>query len=100
MQIGQALAEAAGVRLAGSYVVFVTDAPPEVRPAELEARNERLRCEAETFFRSAKSGVGFEELPSRKPHVFEAAVDARPLRASTALHAMAVFPPRWRTAAV
>lgn len=78
-------------RKSGAYVVFVTNAPPELLPAELVANTYRLRWEAETFFRSAKSGVGLDELPSRKPHVVEALVYAALLRASSAMQALAAF---------
>lgn len=75
----------------GRYAVFVTNAPPEMLPAEHIAATYGLRWEIETFFKTAKSGSGLAELPSRKPHVVEALVYASLIRATTAMQALAVF---------
>ena len=75
----------------GRYELFVTNAPPEMLPAELIADTYRLRWEVETFFKTSKSGLGLDELPSRQPEIVAALVYASLLRASTAMQALARF---------
>ncbi|MCA9764543.1 MAG: IS4 family transposase [Gemmatimonadetes bacterium] len=75
----------------GHYEVFVTNAPPELLPAEAVARTYRLRWEVETFFRTAKTGSGLRELPSAKAHIVETLVYAALLRATTSMQALAKF---------
>lgn len=47
----------------------------------------RLRWEVETFYKTAKSGLGLNELAFTKPHVIEIFVRAALLRASVAMQA-------------
>lgn len=75
----------------GTYEVFVTNAPPDVLPAEAVQRTYRLRWEVETFFKTAKSGSGLPELPSTKQHIVETLVYASLLRATTSMQALAAF---------
>ena len=78
-------------RSTGKYEVFVTNAPPELLPAEHVAGTYRLRWEVETFFKSSKSGSGLDEQPSRQPAIVEALVYASLLRATTSMQALARF---------
>ncbi len=71
------------------YRVFVTNAPPEMLPAEAVEATYKLRWEVETFFRTTKSGSGLNELPSTKPHVVLALVFAALLRATASMQALA-----------
>ena len=75
----------------GRYEVFVTNAPPELLPAEAIARTYRLRWEVETFFRTAKTGSGLCELPSTKPHIVRTLLYAAMLRATSSMQALAKF---------
>lgn len=73
----------------GEYAVYVTNAPPQLLPADLARTTYRLRWEIETFFKTAKSGAGLAELPSRKKHVVKALVAASLIRATAAMQAKA-----------
>ncbi|RMH23760.1 MAG: IS4 family transposase [Planctomycetota bacterium] len=75
----------------GTYEVFVTNAPPSMLPAEVVASTYRLRWEAETFYKTAKTGSGLRELPSKKQHIVETLVYAALLRATTSMQALATF---------
>lgn len=72
----------------GRYEVFATNAPPEMLDAELVPRTYRLRWEVETFYKTAKSGCGLRELPSRQQHVVEAFIYASLLRATMCMQAL------------
>ena len=72
----------------GHYEVFATHASPEMLDAELVPRTYRLRWEVETFYKTAKSGCGLHELPSRQKHVVEAFVYASLLRATMCMQAL------------
>lgn len=78
-------------RKTGTYEVFVTNAPPEMLPAEYVADTYRLRWEVETFFKTSKSGSGLEELPSQQPEIVLALVYASLLRATASMQALARF---------
>ena len=73
----------------GTYMVYVTNAPPSLLPAEAIVRTYRLRWEVETFFKTSKSGSGLNELPSSKQHIVETFVFAALLRATTSMQALA-----------
>ncbi|MCB9682652.1 MAG: IS4 family transposase [Alphaproteobacteria bacterium] len=75
----------------GTYEVFVTNAPPELLPADAVAATYRLRWEVETFFKTSKSGSALDELPSQKPEIVLALVYASLLRATAAMQALARF---------
>ena len=76
---------------AGEYVLYATNAPPELLPAEEARPVYRLRWEVETFFKTAKSGCGMDEVPSRHRHRVEILVSAALLRATVAMTAKARF---------
>jgi len=57
----------------------------------LTGLNYRLRWEVETFFKTAKTGSGLPELPSRKQHIVETLLYASLLRATTSMQALARF---------
>jgi IS4 transposase len=73
------------------YLLFVTNAPPEMLPAEVVQATYKLRWEVETFFRTSKSGSGLTELPSTKSHIVLTLVFASLLRATTSMQALARF---------
>lgn len=73
----------------GGYRRFVTNAPPELLPAEAVAEVYRLRWEVETFFKTAKSGSGLSELSSTKEHIVETVIYAVLLRATASMRALA-----------
>jgi putative transposase len=75
----------------GRYEVFVTNAPPDLLPAEVVSRTYQLRWEVETFYKTAKSGCGLADLPSRKAHIVETLLYAALLRATTSMQALARF---------
>ena len=78
-------------RKTGRYDLFVTNAPPELLPAEAVASTYALRWEVETFFKTAKSGEGLVELPSRQAHIVRTLIYATLLRATAAMQALARF---------
>lgn len=70
-----------------AYALYVTNVPPErMSPADV-AEVYRLRWEVETFYKTGKSGLGLNELPSTKPHIVRTLVKAALIRASIAMQA-------------
>lgn len=69
------------------YHWYVTNIPPHVLPGEAMRDLYRLRWEVETFYKTAKSGLGLNELSSSKKHVVELLVRAALIRASLAMQA-------------
>jgi hypothetical protein len=67
------------------YVSFVTNVPTERLPAQSVRPLYRLRWEAETFYRLAKSGSGLHELPSSRPHTVRTLIKASLIRVSLAM---------------
>jgi putative transposase len=64
----------------GHYSCYVTNVPSERLPAEYIRNAYRLRWEGETYYKSAKSGSGMNELPSTKPHIVRTLVKAALIR--------------------
>ncbi len=81
-------------RRKGTYAVYVTNAPPELLPAEAVVRTYRLRWEVETFFKTTKTGSGLNELSSSKRHIVETQVYAALLRATMSMQALAIVTTR------
>jgi hypothetical protein len=77
-------------RRTGHYSCYATNADPEQLPAEYIHNCYRLRWEAETFYKSAKSGSGMNELPSAKAHIVRTLVKAALVRTTVAMQARAV----------
>ena len=73
----------------GKYRLYVTNAPVELLPAEVVSDAYRLRWEVETFYKTAKSGSGLNELSSAKQHIVETMVYAALLRATASMTALA-----------
>ena len=70
-----------------AYSLYVTNVPPErMSPAQV-AEVYRLRWEVETYYKTGKSGLGLDELPSRQPHIVRTLVKAALVRASLAMQA-------------
>ncbi len=69
--------------------MYVTNAPPELLPADIAWSTHRLRWEIETLFKTAKTGASLAELPSRKKHIVNALVAASLIRATAAMQAKA-----------
>lgn len=78
-------------RKTGAYEVFATNAPPDMLAAEHVVATYRLRWEVETFFKTSKSGVGLDELPSQQPEIVLALVYASLLRATASMQSLARF---------
>ena len=74
--------------------VYVTNVPSEWFPAEVLRDVYRLRWEVETFYKTAKSGLGLKGLTTTKRHIVEALIDSALLRASIAMQARKVAA-RW-----
>jgi len=74
----------------GHYSCYVTNTSKELLPAEYIRNAYRLRWEAETFYKSAKSGSAMNELPSSKPHIVRILVKAALVRTTVAMQARAV----------
>jgi hypothetical protein len=70
------------------YHLYVTNLPPERLPAEHAGLLYRLRWEVETFYKSAKSGCGLHELPSRREHIVRALIYAALIRLTLAMQSM------------
>lgn len=69
------------------YALYVTNIPPErMAPADI-AEVYRLRWEVETFYKTGKSGLGLDELTTRKPHIVRTLIKAALVRASIAMQA-------------
>ncbi len=67
--------------------VYVTNVPEEwLSPDEL-ALAYRLRWEVETFYKTAKSGLGLNQITSTKPHIVRTMVAAALVRASITMQA-------------
>jgi putative transposase len=79
----------------GKYKRFVTNAPPELLPAEAVADVYKLRWEVETYFKTTKSGCGLKELSSTKKHIVETIVYAVLLRAAASMRALATTRARY-----
>ncbi|GAB4159913.1 MAG: IS4-like element ISH8C family transposase [Planctomycetota bacterium] len=82
------------------YHFYVTNLPPDRLEAEGVGEMYRLRWEVETFYKTAKSGLGLGEIRSTKPHNVRTLVEAALLRASVAMQAMgeawrSLSPYRW-----
>jgi putative transposase len=73
----------------GEYSLYATNAPEELLAAKHVRSTYKLRWEAETFFKTAKSGSGMNELPSSKAHIVETLLYAGLLRAALAMRAKA-----------
>jgi hypothetical protein len=73
----------------------VTNAPPELLPAEAVADVYKLRWEVETYFKTTKSGCGLKELSSTKEHIVETIVYAVLLRAAASMRALATTRARY-----
>ena len=71
----------------GEYHYYVTNIPPKMLPGEAMRDLYRLRWEAETFYKTAKGGLGLDELTSSKKHIVELLVHAALIRASVAMRA-------------
>lgn len=72
------------------YLTFVTNLPADVFSPEQVAEFYRLRWEVETFYKTGKSGLGLDELPSRQPHIVRTLVKAALIRATIAMRARLV----------
>ena len=72
---------------AKKYHFYVTDLPAARFGGESIAQLYRLRWEVETFYKTAKSGLGLDELPTTKPHIVRTLVRAALIRASLAMQA-------------
>lgn len=72
---------------AKSYHYYVTNIPPDRIPAEHIGDIYRLRWEVETFYKTAKGGLGLGEVASSKPHIVRTQVRAALLRATLAMRA-------------
>lgn len=70
------------------YHFYVTNLPPERLAAEEVGEMYRLRWEVETFYKTAKSGLGLGEIRSTKPHIVKTLVEAALIRASVAMQAV------------
>lgn len=70
-----------------AYMLFVTNLPADVYPAQAIADLYDLRWEVETFYKTGKSGLGLNDLPSRKPHVVRTLIKAALIRSCIAMHA-------------
>jgi IS4 transposase len=75
----------------GEYRLYVTNAPPELLPAEEMRSVYRLRWEVEIFFKTAKSWCALSEIPCRSAHRVETLLHAALLRATLAMRAKACF---------
>ena len=73
----------------GEYHWYVTNIPPDMLPGEAMRDLYRLRWEVETFYKTAKGGLGLNELPTSKKHIVELLVQAALIRASVAMRAKA-----------
>ena len=71
------------------YGLYATNAPESLMDATHVREIYRLRWEVESFFKTAKSGSGINELPSSKAHIVETLLYAGLLRASLAMRARA-----------
>jgi hypothetical protein len=70
-----------------AYALYVTNVSPDrMSPTEV-AEVYRLRWEVETFYKTGKSGLGLNELTSKKPHIVRTMVKAALVRASIAMQA-------------
>ena len=74
--------------------VYVTNVPAECFPAEALRDVYRLRWEVETFYKTAKSGLGLKGLTTTKRHIVETLIDSALLRASIAMQARRIAA-RW-----
>ena len=71
----------------GHYHFYATNLRPERMAPEAFTDLYRLRWEVETFYKTAKSGLGLDELPSAQPHVVRTLVRAALIRANLAMQA-------------
>jgi hypothetical protein len=69
----------------GEYALYATNAPTDMLPAEDAWNIYRLRWEVETFFKTAKSGCGLADTPTKTRHGVETLVYAALLRATIAM---------------
>lgn len=70
-----------------AYMLFVTNLPADRYPPQTIAELYGLRWEVETFYKTGKSGLGLNDLPSRKPHVVRTLIKAALIRSSIAMQA-------------
>lgn len=75
------------------YHFYVTNLRPEQTAAEDLRDLYRLRWEVETFYKTAKGGLGLDELPSAQPHIVQTLIRAALIRASIAMQAKAEAEP-------
>ena len=75
----------------GKYALYATNAPEHLLPAHEAWNIYRLRWEAETFFKTAKSSCALSDTPSRSRHRVETFVFAALIRATLAMKAKARF---------
>ncbi len=66
---------------------YVTNLRPEAMPATRLGDIYRLRWEVETFYKTAKGGLGLAELPSRKAHIVRTLIYAALIRTTIAMMA-------------
>lgn len=69
------------------YHYYVTNIPADRIPAEQLADIYRLRWEVETFYKTAKGGLGLGEMDTSKPHIVRTLVRAALIRATLAMRA-------------
>jgi hypothetical protein len=74
--------------------VYVTNVRPEWIPAEALRDVYRLRWEVETFYKTAKSGLGLKGITTTKRYTVETLIDSALLRASIAMQARRIAT-RW-----
>ncbi len=70
-----------------AYMLFVTNLPADSYTPQAIADLYDLRWEVETFYKTGKSGLGLNDLPSRKPHVVRTLIKAALIRSSIAMQA-------------
>jgi hypothetical protein len=70
-----------------AYTKYVTNVRPERRSPAHVAAVCHLRLEVETYYKTGKSGLGLDALPSRQPHIVRTLVKAALVRASLAMQA-------------
>jgi IS4 transposase len=70
-----------------SYHFYATNLRPEQMEPESLTDLYRLRWEVETFYKTSKSGLGLDELPTEQPHIVRTLIRAALVRASIAMQA-------------
>jgi putative transposase len=69
------------------YHFYITNLRPQRMEPESFTDVYRLRWEVETFYKTAKGGLGLNELPSEQPHIVGTLLRAALVRASIAMQA-------------